>query len=332
MPKSNKINIFFCIFLVVCIIFVSVAPIYILPKVYKNYSFDMLNREDGVFLELWEVDTFEGGTNSRSMFLENVAIAFEKKNSGVFVVVRNLTLDQLKLMLSQEKLPDMLSFGIGAGELVRAFCNTIEWSGNEIRNTMLESGAYKNQQLAIPWCMGGYVLCSTNTDVNQEIDATKTFGVGVENNVPPNNDFQNVVKLATQYDAYKEYLAGNFDILIGTQRDFYRVSNKVSLGVMGQNFYHFVDNYTDLVQYLSVTTKDEKIQSYATSFAKFLVGAQMQSKLKNIGMFSVGDESIFKGSDYEQFETAIMHINKFQNVFEDNAILQDKKQKLYTNN
>ena len=58
----------------------------------------------------------------------------------------------------------------------------------------------------------------------------------------------------------------------------------------------------------------------------------MQSKLKNIGMFSVGDESIFKGSDYEQFETAIMHINKFQNVFEDNAILQDKKQKLYTNN
>ena len=127
MPKSNKINIFFCIFLVVCIIFVSVAPIYILPKVYKNYSFDMLNREDGVFLELWEVDTFEGGTNSRSKFLEKVAIAFEKKNSGVFVVVRNLTLDQLKLMLSQEKLPDMLSFGIGAGELVRAFCNTIEW-------------------------------------------------------------------------------------------------------------------------------------------------------------------------------------------------------------
>ena len=38
--------------------------------------------EKSCVLELWNVDTFEGGTASKSGFLEKVALAFEKKYKG----------------------------------------------------------------------------------------------------------------------------------------------------------------------------------------------------------------------------------------------------------
>ena len=37
----------------------------------------------------------------------------------------------------------------------------------------------------------------------------------------------------TQYQAYESFLRGNdFQVLLGTQRDFYRLNNKVNLGVI----------------------------------------------------------------------------------------------------
>ncbi len=330
LPKTNKINIFFCIFLVICIIFVSVAPIYILPKTYKNYNFDTLKKSNGVFCELWEVDTFEGGTNSRSKFLENVAMAFEKQNKGVYVIVRTLTIDQVKLMLSQDKMPDVISFGIGAGQTLQYTCQEMNVDTKNIRRTLVESGTYKNVQLAYPWCMGGYVLCSQSVDVSQDFGKDKTLGVGVENNVPPNNGFANVTKFDTQYDAYKAYLNKEFDILLGTQRDYFRVSNKISLGMLEKNYYHYIDSYTDLIQYVACVTLDKSIQSYVFKFIDYLLSEKIQSKLTSIGMFGVTDKSIYQGTDYDQFEKAVLRINKFQNVFQDDITLQQKRDDLYS--
>ena len=38
-------------------------------------------------INVWQIDSFEGGTGSRKNFLSDVARTFEKKNDGVLVMV-----------------------------------------------------------------------------------------------------------------------------------------------------------------------------------------------------------------------------------------------------
>ena len=59
----------------------------------------------------WNVDTFEGGIGSKSGFLEKCAIEFEKENRGLYILVKNMTIDECLLQLKEGNKPDLLSFG-----------------------------------------------------------------------------------------------------------------------------------------------------------------------------------------------------------------------------
>ena len=63
---------FFAIFTIVVVIFLIVAPYFILPNISNGRNQWLNNTQNTTtFLELWEIDTFEGGTASRANFLEN---------------------------------------------------------------------------------------------------------------------------------------------------------------------------------------------------------------------------------------------------------------------
>ena len=316
--KTNKINIAFCVFLIISILFVSISPYFLLSQLNTYHSFGVADKQDGVFLELWNIDTFEGGTNSRAKFLENCAISFENKNMRKYIVVRNLTKDELVSMLEKDSLPDLISFGVGVGETIRNYCKEIKPNSN-FKNDILKSGEYKSKQLSVPWCMGGYVLCGTKTK-------NSVVGVGVENNIPPQVDLNKKI-YQKQYDAYNSFLKNEFDVLLGTQRDYFRISNKLTLGALSSCEFEYVNTYTDLLQHIAICSDDKQNQEIAQDFIDYLTSQNCQQQLKNIGMFSVCDKPIYLNTVYQEFEQALLCVKSYGNVFIDDAKRLDLQQK-----
>src|SRR5574344_2147620 len=100
------------------IIFLITAPLTLFPNLQSlqaNVNKSATFEYEGI-LELWHIETFEGGSVSRANFLEKQAIAFEKKHKGSYIVIESMSLEQFKLNLANGKKPDILSFGIGIGD------------------------------------------------------------------------------------------------------------------------------------------------------------------------------------------------------------------------
>ena len=106
------------------------APFTVISTLLSNQSLvnDNLNMSYMGVLELWNIDTFEGGSVSRTAWLEKRAISFEKEHTGTYIMVINMSIEQAKLNFDSGKTPNMISFGIGAGETVLS--HLINYSGS----------------------------------------------------------------------------------------------------------------------------------------------------------------------------------------------------------
>ena len=335
MNLGKKEKIFFAIFAIVVAVFLLVAPYFILPQIKKgDTSWLDNNTETTTFLELWEIDTFEGGTASRANFLERTAYMYQDKTKSNYVLVRSLDLEQAKLMLENGSRPDMISFGVGAGDLVSGIAQEIE-ENFSVRNDLQAGGIKDGKTLAVPWCFGGYLLCGMNDITDLSLSGLQNLstdlpiiGTGYNYNQPKKALPENEISLTdktprTQYEAYESFLRGNeFQVLLGTQRDFYRLNNKVNLGVISNVNYRYLDTYTDLVQFISITTTDENNIEKATQFIEYLTSAEIQSRLTRIGMFSVDGKTIYS-NEYSDFEKALQNKLQVLNVFTSNAQLEE---------
>ncbi len=306
-----------------------VAPYVIIPRAYAGRT-DWIKTAppNAVFLELWQIDTFEGGSASRARFLEKNAFLYQEQTINTYVLVRSFDINQAKLMLEQGARPDIISFGVGAGDYVLPLSAEIN-ANFGVRGDILAGGINEGKQYAIPWTFGGYCLCANedfgelteeNFALAREKSDKQVIGTGFTYNIPIQtlNDneqkFLSDTKL-TQYQAYESFLRGNdFQVLLGTQRDFYRLNNKVQLGNLSSIKYRFMTNYTDLIQYMSITTKDKNLISHAEKFIKFITSNSIQSKLTSIGMFSVTGQKIYK-NEYANFEEALNNKLQVLNVF-----------------
>ncbi len=317
MSKSEKK--YFSIFLTCVCVFLFVSPYFILPRVYAGRdNWKDTAPPNATILELWEIDTFEGGSSSRAKFLERSAYAFQKETFSAYVLVRSLSLNQAKAMLASGTKPDMVSFGIGAGEFLQPFCLPLE-TDYFVRSDLIQSGLIESNLLAIPWCVGGYCLCA-DSDFDFANLTQESIGCGMAFNVPMKSLDQNL-KLAskknyTQFEAYENFLRGEFDVLLGTQRDFYRLNKKVENGVIGPISFKYLQDYTDLAQMICVCNKENA--KVSEKFIEFLLTPQTQTKLNDIGLFSVLDISIYS-DEYADFEKAMRFTKKTLNVFTPNV-------------
>ena len=163
-------NLFKIITAILIIAFLIISPFPLFSKIHElNYK---LNSEynfnfSGV-IELWNVDTFEGGSVSRTTFLEKRAIEFEKQNKGVFISINNLTLEQLKLNLQNNKKPHIITFGIGVEDIFLDEIINLTNTYN-VRDDIIKSSTINGKVKALPIMMGGYSLIGNGEKVNDDL-------------------------------------------------------------------------------------------------------------------------------------------------------------------
>lgn len=270
-------------FLLSLILTAAFSAVMIVCGIKQSKNGSAAQSDEKIYIELWHIDTFEGGTGSRAAFLSAVAKQYEK-NNRVCVTVKTQTALSAAEFFAKGIYPDLLSYGNGVA----------------LPYEMLVKIYGKNPyEYAVPWCMGGYVrivrkgVNATKTILSVQDNALSLVAVGYEEMSLPN--MAEVPSNLAIYEFYKNKEAA----LIGTQRDLYRLENKgIDIEVAPLTVFN------DLYQYVSVlSVSGEKVKA-ANAFVGYLLSDGVQSKLSRIGMrsffFSVGDGavSVLDGVNY----------------------------------
>lgn len=282
-------------------------------------------------IELWHIETFEGGTTSRARWLEKRAIEFENKFKGLYVLIKSMDLTGLENALANGQCPDLFSFSKGAEELIKDKLSNLQFNSLNISNVSLfESGKVGDSLLAVPYCYSAYVLISSTQNLsnyenyNNESLAQLLYKTGYvkklkksEKNIyscvyggagrtsPIKNinalgltadelSFTNKVNEMSGYDAYCDFVAGNANILVGTLRDLARIENKVSVGAWQDAIIEPFSKQTDMVCYLSATDFNGELRKrYANEFISFCLNESSQQKIAEMGLLSVTNNNIY---------------------------------------
>lgn len=335
--NKKTLKLLFC---VSCVLFLIFAPAFIFnPANYRVNLNDYLNltQKDKIVLNMWHIETFEGGTNSRKTFIENQAKKYNKQNNNCFVSVKTLTEEQLFLNLQNGNTGDIYSFGIGAGYLIQDKLFELP-KNNNVRKDLQEYSKIDNNIYAYPFILSGYALI-TNTTFNssdnlldllqsKQINKKTIYGVGFANDslINPSqvlieNGISNIKKdnyftCSTTYNAYTNFLSKKFISLLGTARDVARLKNREQNGSISPCTYNFLGGYSDLIQYVGVSKNLTKEQTQvATDFSKFLTNETCQSSLKNYGLFSVTSQKIYPQDYMSDFEDELKNELKSVNIF-----------------
>lgn len=255
-------------------------------------------------LTVWHIDTFEGGTGSRGDFLGSALKSLS--DDGIVTLVKVQTIESMEKSLQKGELPDLISFGVGCGE--------IAGYARELLLKGFTGGEINGRIFAVPWCFGGYYLIAKNND-NRLIDglfdgdADKTIEnliVSDGENILPVLSLMhlgitaNAVYLPPK-DAYPRFLSEKNAVLLGTQRDIKRIEKKKDEFTVRP-----LEGYSDLVQYIAITAGNDEKYRYCVLAIERLLSEETQKKLYKIGMMRVdgktNDETDFYGYDFSKNE------------------------------
>lgn len=108
----------------------------------------------------------------------------------------------------------------------------------------------------------------------------------------------------TGYSAYCNFIAGNSVVLLGTQRDVFRMENRIKLGKISDVVCKQLTNFCDLIQFVLMPKNNEgdKLE-YTEKFVNFLIAKSSQEKVFDNGMLSVE-----KGVKNAQNESTMQNI------------------------
>ena len=175
---------------------------------------------------MWNIDGFEGGSGSRKEFLLSVARRFEKQNPGVLVTCINHTKESAENSMANGDFPHMISYSLG---LKISNYSTIESSYK------FDAGGLDKKTYALPWCRGNYYLLSHSTE---KVDFASENLSNKRLIVSKSSDTQPLVALCLEnykieqletyspLDAYVNFVADKHSVLLGTQRDVVRLTNR----------------------------------------------------------------------------------------------------------
>ncbi len=251
-----------------------------LPKITGGATYK--EQDEKIIINLWHIDTFEGGMGSRADFLLKTAVAFEKKNKNILVLVTSHTIDSAEENFEKNIFPDMISYGNGLNLTKFSAIDT----DKEFDKTKLN-----DKQYALPWARGGYALIfNKNEDACLGEDLTKkdlSVIVSKSNFNQPivallKDDYKiKELKVLPPLEAYLEFVNGKTPYFLGTQRDVIRLENRgieVSLKP--------ISCFNDLFQYISITAKSEERAVFCRRYIDYLLSKDVQTTLNKIGMFS----------------------------------------------
>ena len=227
-------------------------------------------------LHLWQIDSFEGGKGSRASFLNRVAARYEQK-SGMLLLITTHTRESAAAAIADGNIPDLISYGSG----FEAVANIV------LPYPQREFAAAKlgGHTVAFPWCRGVYLLFSLEEDFSTvEVGNTVvSSGIGNYSSVAAYyGGLRGELNVERSTQAYVSLLNGKYRYMVGTQRDVFRLRTR------GVSFYiQPIDEYSDLMQYISVCTQDPKKYNAAVEYLEFLFSEEIQRLLTEIGMMSI---------------------------------------------
>ncbi len=255
-------------------------------------------------LTVWHIDTFEGGTGSRADFLSSSLKTL--CDNGIVALVKTQTAESMEKAFKNGELPDMISFGVGCGEVVNFT--------RELPFKSFSGGEAGGGCFAAPWCFGGYYLIAKNGD-NRLIDRLfeSDSDKNIENLIV--SDGENILPVLAlkrlgitanavyfpPKDAYSRFISEKNVVLLGTQRDIKRIEKKKDEFTVRP-----LEGYSDLVQYIAITTESDEKYRYCRVAVEHILSEEVQKKLYKIGMMRVDGktdgEADFYGYDFSKNE------------------------------
>ena len=213
-------------------------------------------------LTLWQIDSFEGGRGSRAEYLRSLAQDFAK-SANVYIEVTALSSDAARTNISAGVVPDIISYGAG-------------FYG-------VESLVLKGYGKA--WCRGAYCLIALNgTEFSSVSTANTVINEGKDNLVSVAALFSGLqgADYAAPTSAYVSLISGEYDFLLGTQRDVIRLQTR------GESFeVKPLPEFNDLYQYISVLTRDGEKAAVAEEYINYVLSHG--ESLTRIGMLCDGE-------------------------------------------
>lgn len=236
-------------------------------------------------ITVWNVDSFEGGKGSRTTFLRNVAKNFSKTYKNVSFLVTNYTLEGVETALSKGITPDLISYG-GCSLNLQNYAEKINFDikdGGELS---------KGKRYAVSYLKGCYYKIEKGsgkgTIILSKGDFTSPEIAGLFSNAI-GSDYQ----ILPPIKAYNLFAVKKDAVLIGTQRDVIRLINNNQEFTLTP-----ILEYSDLYQYISLTSKGDTEKFYAREFISYLLSSSVQEKLTSLGMFSVNKSGQYVGDEY----------------------------------
>lgn len=259
----------------ICAALCIAAVVAFLCFAFKPQKSNAENNDKSV-LQLWQIDSFEGGKGSRADYLQKKANAFSKEY-GAYVTVTALSAEAAVLNLENGNIPDLISYGAG-------ICGLESYIGS-----------------FITWCHGGYCLLAVDgnadfTDVNAE---NTVINSGKNNYIAAAAMFYGLQN--AEYEkpsgAYVKLINGDYKYLLGTQRDIFRLKTR-GVGFTVKP----VTEFNDLYQNISVVDKSAN-SSVAQRFVGYLMSHRDDVNKLGLMTESSGlydDEmKVMEGLDYE---------------------------------
>lgn len=231
-------------------------------------------------LRVWQIDSFEGGTGSRTAFLNSAARIYERENEGVLLLVTAHTPASAANAAAEGDYPDLLSFGTGTDFVADA--------ARPLQNASSSGGSIGGETYAVPWCRGQYFLFSAEGDFS-DVGADNTVLSQGRGALPAvaawAEGLRGAFRTEESVRAYVNFLQGKYKYLLGTQRDVYRFQAR-GAEVTAKPLTAFCD----LWQYIAVCTADPERYAAAAKFVSLLLSDTVQGMLPRIGMLPVGGE------------------------------------------
>ncbi len=274
MPKIKAKSLIKALCTVLCIMITVGAPVI----AFASNKADNKSESQITVLNVWQIDSFEGGKGSRASFLQKTADKFSEKNN-CYLTVTSLSADAARMNLNNGTVPDVISYGAG----VYGFESYL-----------------KGKTPYRKWCNGGYCLLTLGENADfGDITAQNTVvnaGVGNLVDVAVALEGLNGVQKDNPTGAYVKLINGGFKYLLGTQRDVFRLKTRgVQFSVKP------VESFNDLYQLISVTSQSPEKTVYATAFIDYLIQAGDVSALGLMceGKKLYSDElKVMEGVDY----------------------------------
>ena len=265
----------------------------------RNYAIYTKPNTETKIYTMWHIETFEGGGKSRLTYLKKLANKIEKENAGVLFHISTITPNNVEETL-KNNIPNIVSFGFGVGKILLPYLS-VQNNSYSVRDELFASGSFSNNLYAIPYIIGGYASFKHNENNTETIYGSNDF-------TKPKNT-ENLTAYPSQYEAYKKFVNDKKVNLIGTTRDLFRVNNLNEIGRTNATIIP-LDDYTDLIQYIASTKKDEIIEKFIST----LLSLSYQAKLTEYSLFSALNTKIYSQGIYNDMENAIFK-TQVPNVF-----------------